>query len=143
MIISGNRNLSNYQSNERSEHEFYTLTIKIQNGFDEINFVCRYLNCIEHLDFTSMTRYDRWSKYKKYKYLWQINDTLNIQSHIFSLTSRERCFIRQILNPYAQRLKNYRQNFFHSTLHWTLDWIFNFGCSAYLLFATGIYNSYV
>ena len=44
---------------------------------------------IEYLDITALTRYDRRSKCKKYKYLWQRNDTLNIRSQIFSLTYNE------------------------------------------------------
>ena len=46
------------------------------------------------LDSTSVTQYDRQHKHKKHKYLWQINNTLNIRNQIFSLTSSERCFFR-------------------------------------------------
>ena len=48
-----------------------------------------HADIIEHLDLASLTRYDIWYKHKKYKYLWQINNTLNIRSQMFSLTSSE------------------------------------------------------
>ena len=67
---------------------------------------------IEHLDITSSTRYDRRSKHKQYKYLWQINNTLKVRSQMFSLTSSER-FFRKFLYPYAYRFKNDPQNFIH------------------------------
>ena len=35
------------------------------------------IRSMEHLVLTSFTRYDRRSKHKKYKYMWQINNTLN------------------------------------------------------------------
>ena len=47
---------------------------------------------IKLFDITSSTRYDRRCKYKKYKYLWPINNKLNIRNKIFSLTSSERYF---------------------------------------------------
>ena len=41
----------------------------------------------------SVTQYDRRFIHKKYKYLWQINNTLNIRSQIFILTSSEIFFL--------------------------------------------------
>ena len=45
---------------------------------------------IERIDLTSLTRYDRWSKHKKYVYMW------NNLCQIFSLTSGEKSFFFDI-----------------------------------------------
>ena len=70
----------------------------------------------EHPDLISLIGYDRRPRHKNYKYLLQINNTLNIRSQIFSLTSGERYIFREFLNLYAYRFKSYRQNFFLYTL---------------------------
>ena len=78
-------------------------------GAKRLGFVCAFVfaaNCkhkilglrfdmifsIEHLDLLYLPRYHRRCKHKKYKYLWKINNTLNIRSQILSLTSSESCF---------------------------------------------------
>ena len=75
-----------------------------------------------------MTRYDRWSNHKKHRYLWQINNILNIRSQILNLTS------------IASKEGNYQQNFFLQTLHYMLEWIYSSGFSAY---CTYIYHMYL
>ena len=92
---------------------FYALNV---NKVPMLSHVSKFwaMGKYEHLNLTSLIRYARRSKHKKYKYLWQINNTLNIRSQIFSLTSSEKCFFRSFSNPYTYRLKNYWQNVFLS-----------------------------
>ena len=61
-------------------------------------------NPIEHLDITSLTRYDRRSEHENYKISVERNSTLNIRSQIFSLKSVEASSERSFIDNFFKHI---------------------------------------
>ena len=91
---------------------------------------------IDHIDITSLIRYNTRSKHKKCKNLQCSNNTLNIQSQIFVPTSKEACIDNFHIRMHScTRIQNF------STKHLSQDTRLNIQLRMFSAFI--IYHSYM